>query len=313
MRCLVTGAAGFTGRHLARMLTALGHDVTGTGRREPEAGDAPWQRFVKADLGSAAAVRQMVADERPDVVFHLAGVLRGTEAELLANNSKPVEHLCKAAAAAKTPVRLVLAGSSAEYGPGTFDGPPFDETSPCAPTLPYGKSKLLATQHALLCAEKNGLEVRIARPSNLLGAGLSTWLVAGSLVAQLAECVQNGRPLVVRAGDLTAQRDFVDVEDVCRGYLALATHTGPRRIFNFAADHCFPIRTLVDILQHEVAAPIDVLRDPELMRPGSADRVAITAAAAAAELGFRRHVSLRESIARMWQAAIEPQASELTS
>lgn len=311
MRCLVTGAAGFSGRHLAAMLTAAGHEVVGTGRATGAPG--PWRRWLRADLTDGERVRSLLADAEPDVVFHLAGLLRGSDDELMVHNVRPVEHLCHALGKHGAPVRLVLAGSSAEYGPHSLDAPPFDEASPCAPVQPYGRSKLAASQHALRCASKDGIDVRIARPTNLLGPGLSPTLVAGSLVAQLADCLASGAPFAVRVGELTAQRDFLDVEDACRGYVALAKYQGPDRVFNFGADECFPIRTLVDILQHEVGAPIAVHRDPELLRGSTADRVAVSSAAATKALAFRRHVSLRESIARMWQAAVDNLPTELAS
>lgn len=307
-RVLVTGAAGFMGRHLCSALALRGCDVTAAGRTPPH-DNAGWQRFVAVDLRDEARVQKLIADTKPDVVFWLAGLLRGTEAELVAHNTTPVEHACKALAAKAKDTRLVLAGSSAEYGPSRPDGGAFDETSVCAPGVAYGKSKWLATKAALAANERHGIDVRIARPSNVLGPGSSRQLLAGSLVAQLAERLSRGEPFAIKAGDLTAQRDFVDVEDVCRGYLALAEYRGPRRVFNFAADQCFPVRTIVDILQHEVAMPIEVERDPTLGHAAAPDRVAITAALAAAELGFRRHVSLRESIARMWRAAVDDLAA----
>ncbi len=299
---LVVGASGFVGRHLAAALAADGVEVTGCGRT---AGQGPWQQFAALDVRDAASVRDLLAGTKADVVFWLAGRLRGTEADLVADNVTPVANACAALARRKQRPRLVLAGSSAEYGPGTPDAAPFHEDSPCAPTAPYGRSKLAATRHALDAAAKEGLDVRVVRPSNLLGPGLPEDLAIGSFVAQLAACKRADRPFVVSAGELTAQRDFLDVEDACRGLVALARYGGPMRILNLAADICFPVRTIVDILQHEVAAPIEVLRDPERVRESTTDRVAISAAAAARELGFRRHVSLRESVARMWLSAIE--------
>lgn len=309
-RALITGAAGFSGRHLATMLTTAGNEVVGAGHGTAA---GPWSRYATVDMRSATAVRNLIEDVRPEVVFHLAGRLRGTEAELQAHNTAATEHLCSALTAVAPRARLVLAGASAEYGPGRDCGTPFDEGSPCAPSLPYGKSKLAATRHALAVAERTGLDVRVARPSNLLGGGLSTQVVAGSLVAQLAECALHGRPFVVRTGDLRTMRDFVDIEDVCRGYVALARYQGPGRIFNLAAGICHPIRTIVDILQHEVRAPIEVQREPGLVQTGAVDRVELTAAAATSAFGFCTRVSLRESIARMWQTASDAMAAELAS
>lgn len=301
MKILVTGATGCIGRHVAAMATAAGHHVVATGRT---AADGPWRSFVTADLRDEKRVAALVRENTPDVVFHLAGLLRGSEAELAATNTAPVGFLCDAIAAHGPRTRLVLAGSSAEYGMSRGDAPAFGEDAPCAPDNAYGRSKLRATERAL-AASRRGVDVRIVRASNVLGAGLSDRLVAGSLVAQLADCLRQGRAFAVRAGELTAQRDFVDAEDLARAWLALAAYRGPHRVFNIAAGECFPVRTIVDILQHEVGEPIDVHRDPALgTQSAPADRVAISPALAAAELGFRRHVSLRESIARMWQAAI---------
>ncbi|MBL8748517.1 MAG: NAD(P)-dependent oxidoreductase [Planctomycetes bacterium] len=297
---LVVGATGFFGRHLAAALDAAGVDVTACGRT---AGEGPWRQFVALDVRDAASVRDLLGGTKADVVFWLAGRLRGSDADLAAVNVAPVANACAAIARRRERPRLVLAGSSAEYGPGTPDAAPFHEDSPCAPTMPYGRSKLAATRTALDAAAKDGIDVRVVRPSNLLGPGLSEELAIGSFVAQLAACKRADRPFVVRAGELTAQRDFLDVEDACRGLVALASYDGPMRVFNLAADACFPMRTIVDILQHEVAAPVEVLRDAERVRESTTDRVAITAAAAGRELGFRRHVSLRESIARMWLGA----------
>lgn len=301
MKILVTGATGCIGRHVAAMATAAGHHVVASGRT---AAEGPWASFVAADLRDEKRTAALVRENEPDVVFHLAGLVRGSEAELTAANTAPVGFLCDAIAARGPRTRLVLAGSSAEYGQTRGEAPPFTESATCAPETAYGRSKLRATERALTAAG-SGVDVRIVRASNVLGAGLSDRLVAGSLVNQLAGCLRQGRAFAVRAGALTAQRDFVDAEDLARAWLALATYRGTHRVFNVAAGECFPVRTIVDILQHEVGEPIDVHRDPALgTQSAPADRVAISPALAAAELGFRRHVSLRESIARMWQTAI---------
>src|SRR5688572_29844698 len=69
MRCLITGATGFAGRHLADVLRAAGHHVEGLARHSA---DAPFPIHL-ADLCDPAATESILRTTRPDWVFHLAG------------------------------------------------------------------------------------------------------------------------------------------------------------------------------------------------------------------------------------------------
>src|SRR5438128_1043395 len=69
MRCLITGATGFVGRHLADALRTAGHQIEGLARR-PAA--APFTVHT-ADLCDPAAAEAVLHSAKPDWVFHLAG------------------------------------------------------------------------------------------------------------------------------------------------------------------------------------------------------------------------------------------------
>lgn len=314
-RVLITGAGGCLGRQLAAAAVAAGDDVIGLGRH---AATGPWQRFVAADVGDGERVRALLAETRPDVVFHLAGGWRGTAQELFAQNVAPVTPLAEALHAVRPDARLVCIGSAAEYGPGRAGAPPFRESDPCTPDRAYGVSKYVATTMALACGRRLGLRVAIARPSNLLGPGLSPQLAIGAWVAQLAAHHRAGRPLQVRVGDLRVERDFVDVEDVATALLRLAARTGDAGasgttgeapVCNLAAGVCVPLADVLDVLQRTIGSSVDVVPDPALVALPAPPVVRLANDRARALLDFAPRVPLAESLARMWRAALAAPAA----
>src|SRR5262245_6114520 len=75
---LVTGADGFIGRALVRRLRAAGVPTTCTSRRPRRSVDGESWRV--GDLSDPAFADSLVAEEQPDVVFHLAAVVSGSRA-----------------------------------------------------------------------------------------------------------------------------------------------------------------------------------------------------------------------------------------
>ena len=140
---LVTGATGFIGGALARRLVAAGVEVHAVTRGDPPSSPSG-MRWWRADLGEAAATRSLVADVRPDWVFHLGGLASGgrdlpmVQATLQAN-LLPVLNLLLSTQERR--VRLVLAGSLEEPAP--------DGNWP-VPGSPYAASKMAAALYARL-------------------------------------------------------------------------------------------------------------------------------------------------------------------
>lgn len=138
---VVTGATGFIGGALARRLRAERATVHGVSRTPQPAGPA-CDRWWQADLTDLHEVRKLFDSVRPDVVFHLAGMVAGSRsAELIlpmlqANLVSPVNLLL---AAQERGVRLILAGSLEEAQP--------DGSWP-VPASPYAAAKLAAGAYA---------------------------------------------------------------------------------------------------------------------------------------------------------------------
>ncbi|EQD73211.1 NAD-dependent epimerase/dehydratase, partial [mine drainage metagenome] len=122
MPALVTGAEGFIGSRLVNALLDDGEEVTAglyhpTGRYEP----VQRAKAFPLDVTQAEEVRRLIAEVRPEVVYHLAGMSnpmlswsRPTDA--LGINVGGTLHLLDALRAEGVRARVFLAGSSAEYG-----------------------------------------------------------------------------------------------------------------------------------------------------------------------------------------------------
>ena len=260
MRLLLTGATGFLGRHVAA--AARGHTVIRATRSghaadagELPMGGAPWTRAAFASALRAA---------RPEIVVHCAGATHAGDgrATFEANTVLAAELL--AAAAAHVPVpRVMLIGSAAEYGFVPEDAQPVSEARACAPRNDYAVAKHAQTLLGLAAAMR-GQPVLVVRLFNPVGRGMPAGLALPSFASRVAQ--DKG---VMRVGDLSARRDFIDVTEAARLLVALAEQaTWPWPLVNLCSGQAYRLGDLLDAL---IAASGNVTRietDPALVRSG---------------------------------------------
>jgi len=147
-KCLITGATGFIGSHLGRMLSRRGWAVTALARQTSDRSGLAscpvhWATGDVADRESlASAVRGQA------IVFHCAGLTKALDAtDLFRVNGEGTRNLLEVcAAAAPPPGRIVVLSSQAAAGPTLPDGRPRGENDPCEPVSDYGRSKLQGEQ-----------------------------------------------------------------------------------------------------------------------------------------------------------------------
>ena len=274
MRVLITGMNGFAGSHLADLLVAETHwMLIGASRNATGDRTSPRMSWWNLDLRDADAVKRLIKLERPDLVIHLAAQPYVPAAwddpwATFEMNVRPQQNLFDALLSQRLTPRILIASSVEVYGPPVETGDlPFRENRPTMPVNPYGVSKVAQEAMALQYRRSHGLDVVVARPFNHIGPRQTMTSAANQFAQQIAEIEAGLREPVLRVGNMSAQRDFTDVRDVARAYLALIKLGEPGEIYNICSGQPRSVQTLLDALLSQAKTAISVEPDPARMRP----------------------------------------------
>src|SRR5215210_3301642 len=217
-RVLITGVAGFVGRHLAtHLFDEGGQEVWGLTRSSRAVADRdPRVKPVVADLREKDAVEAAVAQARPDAVYHLASqasVARSLTDPLstMLNNIVGQAHLLEACAAHAPEARILVVGSNEEYGLTRSDELPLRETNELRPISPYAVSKVTQDLMGLQYFATHKLQIIRVRPFTHTGPGHPSIFVTPAFAKQISEMEAGRREHRMTVGYLEGQRDFTDV------------------------------------------------------------------------------------------------------
>ena len=295
---LITGVCGFSGRHLVRYLPTVG-DFRLVGLdlcAEPT--DLALDDYLRLDLRDPRQAEDAIRRAGPDLVFHLAGLLRGTSTELNRTNLLGGLSLLDAALRLAPETRVLVVGSAAEYGPPKNGEIAIAENCPCNPVGPYANSKFALTMTACDYARQRGLRVVVARPFNLVGQGTPPSLLVGAIVRQMKSAVVDTEP--VRVGNLQSKRDFLSVTDAVRVYLRLLEGDHWGQIFNICSGRPIAVQFIVERLLSLCPRPRPLEVDPSLIRDFDPPCVYGSFQKAADAFGFRPEVPLDEALKEAW-------------
>jgi GDP-4-dehydro-6-deoxy-D-mannose reductase len=295
-RALVTGGAGFAGRHLCALLRERGWEVSAPAREELE-------------LLDAAAVADWVAAGRPDAVFHLAALASVPAAweaprETLVENLEVTLSVLEAVRTRAPEARVLIAGSGEVYGPP--ERLPVDESAPLRPQNPYAVSKAACDLLAGQYADAHGLAVVRTRAFNHAGPGQSDLYVVGTIARQVAEAEASGAAEVhLRTGSPDSARDFTDVRDVVRGYLA-ALELDPGA-YNVCSGRGISVREIVETVRGLTGLPVRHEIDPARVRTTDVPAIVGSAARLQERTGWRPEIPFERTVADAldaWRATV---------
>ncbi len=301
MKCLVTGAEGFVGQYLVELLLRERQSVCALAYVPTAEMDALKSReslrLVYGNILDRAQLDELIREERPDAVFHLAAQslpgLSWEKPELTFRvNILGTVGLLESLRSQKLSPVVVMACSSGEYA-ASADPSPISEDHALGPSTPYAVSKTAQDLIGRLYHEVQGLRVIRVRPFYLIGPrkrGDVSSDFARGIVA-----VERGTQVRLRVGNLEAVRDLLDVRDGAEALWLLAQKGGPGEVYNICSGRGYRVRDVLEMLKGFAKAPVSEYTDEALLRPLD-EAVKIGDPAKLSALGWRPRHDIRETL-----------------
>lgn len=314
MKVLITGGAGYIGAAAVRLLAKHGHEVTALdnlsqGHRAAVSTEA---RLVIADLADRETLGTLFRESRFDAVMHFAasavvGDSMKFPERYFRNNVTNSLNLLECCAANKVS-RFVLSSTAAIFGdPQTAL---IEESTPKAPTNPYGESKLQVEAMLRWFQQIHGVRYAALRFFNVAGA----WDGHGEhhepeshLIPIVLQVAMGKRQSVSVFGtdyptpDGTCVRDYVHIYDLAMAHLlvmdALKNHEG--LAYNLGNGNGFSVRQVIDAARKVTGHAIPAVDCPR--RPGDPPTLVASSEKIGKELGWKaRYQTLEGIIQTAW-------------
>lgn len=236
---LVTGGDGAFGKLVTIQLRSRGYDVICASRRA--SADAA---FCQLDVTDAASVSNVIRSVKPSIIVHLAATFVSDYDEAYATNVAAARNILRAVQEAGQQIRVLLAGSAAEYGLISSDENPVKVGQILRPVSIYGLTKSWQTNYGLMCAHQ-GLDVVVARIFNLDGVGLSDRLFVGRINRQIEEVLSGDRDRI-EVGSLSAVRDYLPMNEAAVQLVAIAERGNSGEIYHVASGQPIKMRDFLN-------------------------------------------------------------------
>jgi nucleoside-diphosphate-sugar epimerase len=300
---LVTGASGFIGSHTVRALVAAKarvHCFVRAGSDMSRVADcAHWIEVHEGNIEDFDAVQRAVQASRPQVVFHLAGDFSARRSEggwdaidrSVQINLGGTLNIIRACSDAASDVKTLLrAGGLEEYGTARI---PFVETDREQPVSAYSASQVATTHFCEALQPVCAPDLVTLRPALVFGPAQASRF----FIPQLIESCLDGKDFEMTDG--TQRRDFIYIDDVVAGLMAVALKSGLRgEVINLATGEEHAVSDVAEMIVRLTGARIHLNRGARTTSSSDLAHLAGSTEHAASCLGWRASVSLEDGLTR---------------
>ena len=285
MSVLVTGLGGFVGSHCAEELPAQNlFDEAGV-----------------VDLRDAKRVRYAVETLQPEAVIHLAA-----QSSVPASISDPrttyetnflgTLNLLEALQNSHFRGRMLYVGSAEVYGAVVESSLPVIEACPALPLNPYAVSKVAAEAMCRQWSRSGDFEIVIARPFNHIGAGQSTQFAVSDFARQIIECKSAQGRRALQVGNIDTTRDFTDVRDIVKAYVALLRAGRNGDTYNVCSGAERSLRELISVMLSVAGIEMDIEIDQNRLRSSDQRRMCGSFAKLHADTGWTPKIPIEQTL-----------------
>lgn len=298
MKILVTGGAGFIGRHLVKNLIKnnqiLVYDnLSNSSDKDRISLVDKGVKFLKGDILDYDVLCEF--SKNVNVVIHLAAMINVNESVINPEFTKKVNvdgtaNVLKCCIKNKIK-KIIFASSAAVYGDSKEI--PINENSTTNPQSPYGQSKLDAEKIIVKTCQENNIDYIIFRMFNVYGKGQNTQYAG--VITKFLENIRDDNPLVIY-GDGEQTRDFVSINDVVEAF-DCATKLHKNGTYNIASGKSLSINELAQIMLEVFGKKLEI-KHKEMKKDEIKYSVA-DVSLAKNKLGFVAKKSLKEELSKL--------------
>ncbi len=263
MRAVITGGGGFVGGYLQRELESAGYETYCFDLFDSDV-------CTRVDLLDKESLFEKLKEVRLDAVFHLAGQasvsLSWKNPQLtFQSNVIATLNLLDAVREINPETRILVVGSSDEYGRLREAGVDVTEDMEPKPETPYAISKLAQENLAGLYSRVYKMNICMTRSFNHGGAGQKEGFMIPDFCAGVVR-IEKGLQKELKVGNLNAKRDFTHVRDVVRAYRLISECGRSGEVYNVGSGRAYSAREVLDIVLANARVHCDVVSDPLRMR-----------------------------------------------
>jgi len=258
MRILITGASGFTAYHLIKLLVT-----------EPECElyltdcvSIGSGKILNCDLTQRGPVKALIGEIRPERIYHLAGSFTNNYDIDYSVNVLSTKNILDALLEFIISSRVLLVGSSAEYGLINAEANPVTESHPLQPCRIHGLTKIYQTHLMHFYCRVHQMDLVMARTFNLSGDGkrISKLMFIGNVFDQI-EKLRKGEISKIVVGNLETRRDYIDVWEAVKYYQKIMERGRAGEVYNVGSGTSVKMRDLLALLLKEAGLDMRVVEE----------------------------------------------------
>lgn len=315
MNVLVTGAGGMVGSHMVESLYNRGDNVIGIwhkNKKNIEQITMPI-RFVQCDLRYAQHIDEIIMDNLPEQIYHLAAqsyptVSWESPSETIDVNINSTINIYEAVKKARKykdcnyDPMVVVACSSAEYGE-TLNkientGEVYvRESSELLPLHPYGVSKVGQDLISFQYFMNDHIRCIRARIFNSTGTRKVND-VTSDFTYRAVQAERNG-VYELRVGNLDTKRAIMDQRDLVRALMLLADKGIAGEVYNISSEYIYQMSDIVTMIEEQMGCEFEIKVDPDLIRPTDEKIIVGDVSKLKKDTGWKQVIPMKQTIADM--------------
>lgn len=315
MNVLVTGAGGMVGSHMVELLYKKGHNVIGIwhkNKKNIEQITLPI-KFMQCDLRYAQGIDEIIMDNLPEQIFHLAAQSYPTVSwvsptetiDVNLNSTINIYEAIKKARKYKNPNYdpiVVVACSRAEYGEtlNKLEGQGevyVKESAELLPLHPYGVSKVGQDLISFQYFMNDHIRCIRARIFNSTGTRKVND-VTSDFTYRAVQAEKNGM-YELRVGNLDTKRAIMDQRDLVKALMLLADKGVAGEVYNISSEFVYQMRDIVSIIEEQIGHKLEIKVDSVLIRPTDEKIIVGDISKLKRDTGWKQDIPMEQTIADM--------------